>query len=276
MPEKRMPHYTIYLASDSLSFLEPESITRLAASHFADHPYDIVKFANVKTSQKALEVVMLAKQNSPALLVFSTVLIEVRDTFVLKCLEQQVECIDLLSPLVKSMGKVLKTTPVYQLNYSWQLNDEYFRRIHAIEFAINNDDGKSLSALQKADVVLIGVSRTSKTPLSIYLSYHSYLVVNIPLVAEESVPKHLFEISSRKVIGLTIHPNRLNHIRSERNTTMGVGPDSSYSDLGRIIDELEFAENIMKRIGCPIIDVSNNAVEETAEQIMKLIKKPST
>ncbi|AWW32743.1 kinase/pyrophosphorylase [Echinicola strongylocentroti] len=269
-----MSRYTIYLASDSLSFLEPESVTRLAASHFADHSYDIVKFANVRTSEKAQEIVTLAKQTPPSLLVFSTVLIDVRDTFIMKCLEQQVECIDLLSPFVKSLGKVLKTAPVHQLNYSWKLNDEYFRRIHAIEFAINNDDGKSLSALQKADIILIGVSRTSKTPLSIYLSYHSYLVVNIPLVGEESIPKHLYDIPRRKIIGLTIHPNRLNHIRSERNMVMGVGAESSYSDLGHIIDELEFAEGIMKRIGCPIIDVSNNAVEETAEEIMKIIKKP--
>lgn len=267
-----MAKYNIYIVSDSLSFLEPESITRLAASYFADSDYHITKFPNVKTAEKAQGIVLLAKENQPALIVFSTLLFEVRDTLIMKSLELQVECQDLLSPVVKSLGKVLKTTPVYQAGYSWQLNDEYFRKIHAIEFAINNDDGKSLSSLKKADIVLIGVSRTSKTPLSIYLAYHSYLVVNIPLISVASVPKHLFEISSKKVIGLTINANRLNHIRSERNTTMGVDAESSYSDLNNIISELEYAEDIMKKVGCPIIDVSNNAVEETAEQIMKLIK----
>ncbi|MEM9857273.1 MAG: pyruvate, water dikinase regulatory protein [Bacteroidota bacterium] len=264
-------NYTIYLASDSLSFLEPESITKLAASHFADCRYELIKFPNVKTSQKAAEIVQQVKRSVPTLLVFSTALTEVRDTFLIKSLEANVQCIDLLSPVIKSLGQVLKRAPVYNIDYSWQLSDEYYRRTHAIEFAINNDDGKSLNSLQKADIILIGVSRTSKTPLSIYLAYHSYLVINIPLVSERSIPQNFYRVSSKKVIGLTINPNRLNEIRTERNTAMGLNTESSYSDLNNIINELEFADAIMKKVGCPIIDVTNNAVEETAEKIMKLI-----
>ena len=141
------------------------------------------------------------------------------------------------------------------------MNDEYFNKIHTIEFVINNDDGKSLSALQKADIVLIGISRTSKTPLSIHLAYHNFFVANILLVSEATVPKHLFELSSKKIIGLTISPYRLNEIRTERNAYMGVLGNTSYSSLINIIEELEFACKVMKKIDCPVIDVSNMAVE---------------
>ncbi|WP_020530431.1 pyruvate, water dikinase regulatory protein [Flexithrix dorotheae] len=270
-----MPDVKIYVVSDSLSFLAPESIIRLASSHFKGCNFEMVKIPNVKTSAKALEVVNLARENKNSLIVFSSILVEVRDVFIIKGLDYNIECIDILSPAVKALGKAFKVSPVYQPFQSWELNDDYFRRIQAIEFAINNDDGKSLSALQKADIILIGVSRTSKTPLSIYLAYHNYFVVNIPLVSVANVPKYLFEVSSKKVIGLTIHPERLNEIREERNTAMGLYTDNTYADLNTIIEELEFAQSIMKKVGCPIIDITNKAVEETAEIIMKLVKVKS-
>ncbi|TRX51906.1 kinase/pyrophosphorylase [Fulvivirga sp. M361] len=266
-----MTKVKIYVVSDSLSFLAPESIIRIAASYFEGNDFEMVKIPNVKTAQKAIEIVSTAKEHPSSLIIFSTILAEIRDVFMMKCLECNIECIDVLSPAIKSLGKVLKIPPVYQPSHSWQLNDEYFSRIHAIEFAINNDDGQSLSALQKADIILIGVSRTSKTPLSIYLAYHNLLVINIPLVSEAAFPKHLYEMSSKKIIGLTIDPTRLNEIRNERNTTMGVSEDFNYSDLNNIITELEFADQVMKKIGCPVINISNKAVEETAEIIIKLI-----
>lgn len=270
-----MPTVKILVVSDSLSFMAPESVMRLTASYFEDSDLEYLKFPNVKTAEKALEIVNLAKKNESSLIVFSTILTEVRDFLVIKCLEHNIRYVDTLSPAVKALGQVLKVSPVYQPAHEWQLNEEYYRKIQAIEFAINNDDGKSLRSLQMADIILIGVSRTSKTPLSIYLAYQDFFVVNIPLVSEATVPKFLFEVSSIKVIGLTINPTRLNEIREERNTTMGVGVESSYSDLNNIIEELEFAQGIMKKIGCPIIDISNKAVEETAEIIMKLVKKKS-
>lgn len=265
-----MSKCVLYLVSDSLNFLAIQSIANFAISRFSDNEYTIVKIPNVKTSEKAHEIVLTAKSHESSIIVFSTSLIEVRDSFLLNALQQRVECLDLMAPILKTFGNTLRTPLVYHPPHSWQLDDEYFRKISAIEFAINNDDGKSLNSLQKADLILIGVSRTSKTPLSIYLAYHNYLVVNIPVVSETSVPKNIFKVSSQKIIGLTINPNRLNQIRTERNSTMGVKSNSQYADMNQIINELEFAEKIMKKLGCPIIDVSNKAVEETAEIIMKI------
>ena len=255
-----------------MSFMAPEAIIGLAASYFTDYEYQLIKYPNVKTAEKALEIVHTASENAPSMIVFSSTHIEVRDTFTIKSLEANIPCLDVLTPAVRTLGKAFNTVPIYKPEFTWQLGDEYYKRIHAIEFAINNDDGKSLSALQKADIVLIGVSRTSKTPLSIYLAYLGYLVVNIPLVMENKNVRNLFEVPTRKVIGLTISPNRLHQIRNERNTTMGVMNGSEYADMNYIINELEYADAIMKKIGCSSIDITNRAVEETAELIIKRLK----
>lgn len=262
----------IYIISDSLSFLSLENLARTAIAQFSNVEYRMIKKPNVKTPGKATEIVKMAKSNEPSVIIFSTSIVNVRDAFIMSGLKYRMDCVDALSPLIRCFVNALKTPPIYQPKHSLELNEDYYQKIHAIEFAINNDDGKSLNSLQKADIVLIGVSRTSKTPLSIYLAYHNLLVVNIPLVSVANVPKNLFKISSKKIVGLTISPNRLNQIRTERNSTMGVVGDSSYSDMNNIINELEFADQLMKKLSCPIIDVSNRAVEETAEIIMNLAK----
>ncbi len=265
-------NYSIYQVSDSTNFLASDAIVKMATTQFAGMSSRVEKIPNVKTKQEAKDIVQVAAAHKPCIVVFSTPDPEVKQAFLEQGELLDVECLDIFSPIVNAFSRALDTEPVYREKCLWQLDGEYYRKIKAVEFAINNDDGKSVQALQKADVVLIGVSRTSKTPLSIYLAYHNYFVVNIPLISTSEVPKHLYQLSSRKVVGLTISPGRLNQIRSERNTNMGVNAGSHYSDMNYIIEELEFADRVMKKIGCPVIDVSNKAVEETAEVIMKLIK----
>src|SRR5699024_2220953 len=142
-----------------------------------------------------------------------------------------------------------------------------------IEFAVKYDDGRDPRGIRKADIVLLGISRTSKTPLSMYLANRNIKVANVPLVMEVEPPKEIFEIPSKKIIGLTNSPESLNQIRTERLRALGLGVGANYASLERILDELEYAESIMKRIGCPVIDVSNKAIEETTENIISLLKK---
>ena len=147
-------------------------------------------------------------------------------------------------------------------------------RIEAIEFAVKYDDGKDQHMLHEADLVLVGISRTSKTPLSIYIANKMYLkVLNIPLVPEIEPPKELFEIPKKKIIGLTNSIEMLNKIRTERVRCIGLRNGSNYSSLSRIIEELNYAEKIMKKLGCPIIDVSQKAIEETAQVILEIMKE---
>lgn len=267
-----MDNFKIFIASDTLNFLAQEAYTRMAASYFDMQAFSVEKFPNVTTRAKAIEILEQARENKPALVVFSSMVVEVRDAFVMKGLEFNVDCIDILSPMIKTLGRFFGQAPVYLPKHSWQLGDDYYRRINALEFAINNDDGQSLTALQKADVVLVGVSRTSKTPLSIFLAYLNYLVVNVPLVSEANLPSELFEIERSKIIGLTINPRRLNEIRNERNVSMGVESSTSYSEMTGILQELDFSEKVMKKLGCPVIDVTQRAVEETAELITRILK----
>jgi len=149
------------------------------------------------------------------------------------------------------------------------LDEGYFRRIAAIEFAVKNDDGLG-SGLRGADVVLVGVSRTSKTPLSIYLGYLGWKATNVPLVKGIEPPAELFEIDPARIVGLTIEARRLAEIRSERIVLMG--GDRRYADLNEIYEDLEHAAEIHKRLGCPVIDVSELSIEEISLRIVRAVE----
>jgi regulator of PEP synthase PpsR (kinase-PPPase family) len=149
------------------------------------------------------------------------------------------------------------------------LDEGYFKRIAAIEFAVKNDDGLG-GGLRGADVVLVGVSRTSKTPLSIYLGYLGWKATNVPLVKGIEPPKDLFDIDPARIVGLTIDARRLAEIRSERIVLMG--GDRRYVDLNEVYEDLEHAAAIHKRLGCPVIDVSELSIEEIALRIVRSVE----
>lgn len=191
------------------------------------------------------------------------------------CTDNYILHVDILSPAIKAMEKLTKTKPYTNPGALRKLDEQYYKRIDAIEFAVRYDDGKDPDGILRADIVIIGISRTSKTPLSMYLANKGYKVCNIPLVPESPIPKEVFEINPAKIIGLTNSPEKLYSIRKERLKSMGVKSEISYSALNRILEELDYAEKIMKKIGCPIINVSDAAIEETAEKIIRYQKKLS-
>ena len=184
---------------------------------------------------------------------------------------------DLLTPVVDSIASVTGETPLEETGMLRKLNDRYFKRVESVEFAVKYDDGKDPRGVLKADLVIIGVSRTSKTPLSMYLANKNIKVANIPLVPEAKVPQELFQIPSKKIVGLTNTPEKLNEIRTERLRALGLSTANSgenkYANMERILEEIDFAESLMKKIGCPIINVSNKAIEETAEKIITYLKR---
>ena len=166
-----------------------------------------------------------------------------------------------------------KTDPKCEPGLMRKLDANYFRRVKAIEFAVKYDDGRDPQGLKRADIVLIGISRTSKTPLSVYLAHKGLNVANIPLVPEVAPPDELFELRKNVCVGLVTTPDKLNEIRRERLKSLGLTAQANYANLDRILEELDYAEKIMKRLGCPVIDVSNKAVEETADLILAILKK---
>jgi [pyruvate, water dikinase]-phosphate phosphotransferase / [pyruvate, water dikinase] kinase len=151
------------------------------------------------------------------------------------------------------------------------LNPAYFRRIEAMEFAVKYDDGVG-TGLDEADIVLVGVSRTSKTPLSIYLGYLGHKVANVPVVKGIEPPRELWEIDPAKIVGLTIDPNRLVEIRRGRLRNLGA-TNRHYAELAEIYEELDVASAIQRRLGCPVIDISELSIEETAQRILRTVEQ---
>lgn len=260
----------IYVLSDSLGNTG-EQIARACLAQFDFPEYEIKKhsFINIGVIDSILE----SCKNDNGMIIFSTVSKEITEKINTFSIENNIPTFDIIGDIIQEMSIILNKEPIREAGIIRKLNEAYFKRVEAIEFAVKYDDGKDPRGLSKADVVLLGVSRTSKTPLSMYLANKNIKVANIPLVPESMPPKELFDVPSNRVIGLINSPEKLNQIREERLKALGLGKGSSYSSLARILEELDYAEQIMKKIGCPIIDVSNKAIEETADIIINILKK---
>ena len=183
-------------------------------------------------------------------------------------MELQIQVVDVLGPMLRAIQKNSGLLPKNQAGLIHALDHEYFKRVEAVEFAVKYDDGKNPLGLLKADIVIIGVSRTSKTPLSMYLAHKQLKVANVPLVPEIVPPAELFKVPHHKIIGLLIDPYKLTDIRMTRLKAMGLSEDAEYADVERITEELDYAKGIMRRVHCMIINVSNRAIEETAGIIL--------
>lgn len=262
----------IFIVSDSLGETGA-LVTRAAMSQFKTDNYEIKRYPYIHELEKLEIILKEASQEKKAMVVYTLV-----DETLTKYIKEYsrstgLYTMDLISPLLNVISQIVESEPSREPGIIRRLDETYFKRVAAIEFAVKYDDGKDPRGFEEADLVLIGVSRTSKTPLSMYLANKNIKVANLPLVNEVSPPRELFNIPAKKIIGLTNSPEKLNEVREERLKSLGLPSGSDYASLGRILDELEYADKIMKRIGCPIIDVSNKAIEETSEIILSLLKK---
>lgn len=261
----------IYVVSDSVGETA-ELVIRAALSQFEQKKTEIRRIPYVMDSEMIKEIVRAAKEDQ-AMITFTFVVEEMRDCMIQEAKAYQVACVDLLGPVIKEISQMLKQPPKGEPGLIHKLDEEYFRKVEAIEFAVKYDDGKDPRGLLRADIVLIGVSRSSKTPLSMYLAHRGLRVANVPLVPEVEPPEELFLVPKQRCVGLVIDPEHLNHIRRERLKALGLTAEASYASMERILEELEFAEQVIRRIGCPRIDVTNKAVEETANLILDMINR---
>lgn len=261
----------VFVVSDSIGETA-EFVVRAAASQFNGGRVEIRRVSNVDDPDQIKVAIQAAKEEG-GIVAYTLVLSHLREFIVNEGIRQNVSLVDIMGPMLEAFQNVVQREPQRRPGLVHQMDDEYFRRVEAIEFAVKYDDGKDSSALSRADLVLLGVSRTSKTPLSMYLAQKKIKVANIPLIPEVDPPAELFEISPKKIIGLTISPNELNLIRQERLKTMGLKTQANYASLERILLELDYAEKLMRKIGCPVINVSNKAVEETASNVLDILKK---
>lgn len=261
----------VYIVSDSVGETA-ELVVRAVATQFNSGYVDIKRQTYVESFEDIEDVLAMAMHGS-AIIAYTIVIPNLKEYLDKRAKDEGIYAVDLLNPLMEAFIKKFNEKPKYQPKLMRKLDDDYFRKIEAIEFAVKYDDGRDPRGVLNADIILIGVSRTSKTPLSMYLAHKRYKVANVPIVPEINPPDELFKIPRNKCVGLIISPDKLNVIRKERLKNLGLKSEANYASLERILEELDYAEKIMKRIGCPIINVSDKAIEETADYILDILKK---
>ena len=256
----------IYTLSDS-SGETAEAVARAALAQFPPGRASIYRLPQVRSCQQVVHLVREIKHER-SLIAFTLVLPEYRETLETEAFKRGIPTFDLLGPLINRISGLTGTAPLSQPGRLHLLDETYFKRIEAVDFAIRFDDGKNPDGILQADVVVIGVSRTSKTPNCMYLAHHYGLkAANVPIVAGVDPPPHLFRIDPRKIVGLTIDPYLLAEIRTTRAKTLGMPDDNEYSDPERIRLEVRHAKKICRELKCHLIDVSAKAIEETSSEI---------
>ena len=254
---------TIFAVSDSIGETS-EQVAQAAASQFSED-VEVKRIPYVKSLEDVEEVMTEIKNYNYVMIVSTIITVNVREYLTQKCVENNISVVNVLGPIINIASSILKKHPKYNQGAMWKTDEAYFKRIEAMEFAIQYDDSKDYRGLKNADVVLVGLSRTSKTPLCIYLANKGIKAINIPLVPEVDVPKELFEIDKHKVFGLTINPLQLIEIRKRRLDKFHRIPSNiEYAGDARILEEFDFADKIIRKLGCRTIDVTQRAIEDTA------------
>ncbi|MBO8128653.1 MAG: kinase/pyrophosphorylase [Peptococcaceae bacterium] len=261
----------IYIVSDSIGETA-ELVARAAASQFNHGHVEIRRVPYVTHPEEIPEIVEEAS-GYPSIIIFTLVLPGLKEALEEEAGRRGVPVVDIMGPVIKSLSQVLSYTPRLEPGLMRRVDEEYFRRVEAIEFAVKYDDGKDPRGIILADLVVLGVSRTGKTPLCMYLAHKRIKAANIPLVPEVMPPEELFQIEPYRIIGLTIDPEQLVTIRKERLRSLGLPDNADYAKRERVDKELAYAHDIYRRTGCHVVDVTSKAVEETAGLVFDLYRK---
>ncbi|MEW9500455.1 pyruvate, water dikinase regulatory protein [Jeotgalibacillus marinus] len=263
-----MKEVSVYVLSDSVGETA-ELVAKACVSQFRQsrNSINVKRFPYVEDTSNIDEVISLAKDDQ-GIIVYTLVKPEIRSYIERQIKIHGIKGHDVVGPIVSSLQLSCEEDPINEPGMVHDLDEDYFKKIEAIEFAVKYDDGRDPRGILKADIVLVGVSRTSKTPLSQYLAHKRLKVANVPLVPEVDPPSELFKVDPSKCYGLKISPDKLNHIRKERLIALGLNDDATYARMDRIKEELSHFENVVSKIKCPVIDVTNKAVEETANIIL--------
>jgi regulator of PEP synthase PpsR (kinase-PPPase family) len=263
-------NYEIYLISDSTG----ETLDRVflaIKAQFKNIEYDVKSYFFTRTKNQVLKILEEANKNNNSIILYTIV-----DSGLAKFLanesdQKKIPCFGVLGNLILSFSKLLNQQASHVPSGQHALNEEYYERIEAIQFTMNHDDGNLITEIEKSDLVLLGVSRTSKTPTSIYLANKGFKTSNIPLVNENSIPQNLKDNPKITcVVGLTTEAERLVDIRKNRMITLKEKDNTSYTDIKKIREEVESAKKTFAKYKWPTIDVTRKSVEEVAASIIKI------
>ena len=262
--------YQIYLISDSTGETLDRIFTAIKAQ-FKNIDYKIHTYSFTRTENQILKILSDAEKNSNPIILYSIVDSNLAKYLANTSNDKKIPCFGVLGDLILSFSKLLNQKASHQPSGQHVLNDEYYKRIEAIQFTMNHDDGNSIKEIKKSDIILLGVSRTSKTPTSIYLANKGYKTSNIPLINENSIPQILKENPKIScVVGLNTEPERLADIRKNRMNSLKETENTKYTDLENIKKEVLEAKKTFQKYKWPLIDVTRKSVEETAASIIKI------
>ena len=262
--------YQIYLISDSTG----ETLDRIfiaIIAQFKNIKYKIHTYSFTRTDNQITRILSEADKQTNAIILYSIVDSSLAKHLANSSDEKKIPCFGVLGDLILSFSKLLNQKASHLPSGQYALNDEYYKRIEAIQFTMNHDDGNLVKELKKSDIILLGVSRTSKTPTAIYLANKGFKTSNIPLINENSIPQILKENPKIScVVGLNTEPERLVDIRKNRMNSLKETENKSYTNLDKIKKEVDNAKNTFKKYKWPMIDVTRKSVEETAASVIKI------
>lgn len=263
---KNKTSLVVFTMSDS-SGETAEAVARACLVQFPPSSVSIYRFPQVRSAKQITTLVEDIKDKN-ALIAYTLVLPEFREALKQATKKYKIPSIDLLTQLIDKLSELTNQNPLAQPGRLHLLDETYYKRIESVDFAIRYDDGKNPDGIKQADVILIGVSRTSKTPNCMYLAQHYGLkAANVPIVLGIEPPMTLYQIPSSKIVGLTIDSNLLQDIRTTRAQVMGLSAATDYTDSDRIYQEVRHAKNIFRELKCHVINVSAKAIEEISSEI---------
>ncbi|MCM8745147.1 kinase/pyrophosphorylase [Thermomicrobium sp. CFH 73360] len=272
MGESFRPRCTVFLVSDGVG-TTAQAVLDAAMAQFPHVEFEMRRFPGVRSVEQIREIVEEAERSN-GIIVHTVVIVEIRRLLVRECHARLIDHVDLLGPLLGQISQKVGVEPLLRPGAARGVGPEYFQRIEAIQYTVRHDDGQGLETLGEADIVLVGVSRTSKTPLSVYLSMSGWKVANVPIILNVPPPPQLRQIDQRKIVGLTIDKDELLRIRQHRLQALGGTLPGEYADPEKVAEELIYFRRVA-RIGYPwpLVNITGKSIEEIAKEVVSIIQR---
>ena len=259
----------VFVVSDSTG-ATAETVVKAALTQFNTTNVYLHRYPDIRTLEDVERVVEEAHKVR-GIIAFTLVVPELRKKMLEEGLKKAVPTIDILGPVLSRLQDLLELSPMAVPGLFRHLDEEYYRRIACIDFAVKHDDGRNIKDIKEADIVLVGVSRASKTPISIYLAYRGFKTANVPVIYGMPLPRELDEVDKERVVGLTVEPYRLKLIRLERAKRLKMPDNDPYIDINALMNEVSYALRLFKEKGWHVLDVTSRSIEEAATAIMEIV-----
>lgn len=247
-----------------------EQVVKAALSQFTATEVILERCPEVRTPEQIEAVIHKAAQ-AHGVVVYTMVAVELRQQMLQLGLRTGVPTVDIMGPILTRLSEHLELSPLAQPGLFKHLDRAYYARLEAVDFTVKHDDGLGAATLDRAEIILVGVSRTAKTPVSLYLSFRGWRVANIPLIPEMDLPRELFHVDQRRIVGFVMQPQQLQMLRFQRQHHLGSRRLGSYADLAAITEEIRHSKRLFAKHAWPVLDVTFKAIEETSSEVMQTI-----